>query len=97
MDEITISRTEYLNSLIDAAEVGAQKALIEIGQLSPVIKRTEAERTYKTHIIKALLKAEMIKLYKNGERNSATYFDRLELISAIKTYYKILKTKPQQK
>lgn len=92
-----LSEIEYRNALIDAAEVGAQKALIEIGQVSPVIKRTEAERIYKPNIIKALLKADMIKLQKKGERNSAVYIDRLQLITAVKTYYRVMNINPQQK
>ena len=94
---MTLSEIEYRNALIDAAEVGAQKVLIEIGQLSPVIKQKEAERIYKKQTIKALIDADMIKLQKKGERNSAIYIDRLQLITAIKTYYRVMNTNPQQK
>lgn len=92
------SETEYRNALIDAAEVGAEKALIEIGAKSPVIKRTEAERTYSKQTIKILLKAELIEPKKTGERNSTVYFDRIQLLTAIRSYYRIMNyTKPQQK
>jgi hypothetical protein len=84
------TEVEYRNALIDAAEVGAEKALIEIGSKSPVIKRTDAERTYTKRTIKILLKAELIELKKPGERNSAAHFDRIQLLTAIRSYYRII-------
>lgn len=62
---MTLSQTEYRNALIDAAEVGAEKALIEIGAKSPVIKRTEAERTYNKRLIATLIKAELIEPFQS--------------------------------
>lgn len=94
---MTLSQTEYRNALIDAAEVGAEKALIEIGAKSPVIKRTEAERTYNKRLIATLIKAELIDPKKGGERNSAVVFDRIQLLTAVRTYYRIMNYKPQQK
>lgn len=91
------TETEYRNALIDAAEVGAEKALIEIGAKSPVIKRTDAERLYHKRTIKILVDAELIEPKKNGERNSAVYFDRIQLLTAIRSYYRIFNyQKPQQ-
>lgn len=88
---------EYRNALIDAAEVGAEKALIEIGSKSPVIKRTDAERLHSKSLIKTLINAELIVLKKNGGRNSTVYFDRIQLLTAVRTYYRITNYKPQQK
>lgn len=84
------TETEYRNALIDAAEVGAEKALIEIGAKSPVIKRKDAERTYTTRLIRTLIQAGMLEPKKEGERNSAVYFDRIQLLTAVKTYYKVI-------
>ena len=77
-NELTLPRseTEYRNALIDAAEVGAEKALIEIGAKSPVIKRKDAERKYTPRIIRILIQAGMLEPKKEGERNSAVYFGR---------------------
>lgn len=97
MQDITLTQTEYRNALIDAAEVGAEKALIEIGAKSPVIKRAEAERIYTKRLVKTLIKADMLELKKTGERNSAVYFDRIQLLTAVRTYYSIITfNKPQQ-
>lgn len=87
--EITISRIEYCNDLIDAAEVGAKKALIDSGIINPLIKKSEAEKIYKASTIKKLLKAGLISFKKEGDRNHSIYIDRLQLLAAIKTYYKI--------
>lgn len=84
------SETEYRNALIDAAEVGAEKALIEIGCKSPIIKRTDAERTYSRRTIKILLDAGLIEAKKTGERNHTVYFDRIQLLTAIRSYYRIM-------
>lgn len=95
---MTLSQTEFRNALIDAAEVGAEKALIEIGAKSPVIKRTEAERVYEKRLISTLIKAGLIDPKKAGTRNSTVYFDRIQLLTAVRTYYRVMNyTKPQQK
>lgn len=96
---LTLPQTEieFRNALIDAAEVGAEKALIGIGERSPMIKRTVAERVYEKHTIKSLLDAELISPHKKGSRNATVYFDRLQLITALKTYYRITNYQPQQK
>lgn len=88
---------EFRNALIDAAEVGAEKALIGIGEKSLLVKRTEAERVNGKHTIKTLLDAELIRPHKEGSRNETVYFDRLQLTIALKTYYRITNYQPQQK
>ena len=40
------SETEYLNALIDAAELGAQKALLAVGAGKPFLSLKEAQRIY---------------------------------------------------
>lgn len=91
MSNLILPQTEieYRNALIDAAEVGAAKAMIKVGALSPLIKKTTAEDIYSASIIRKLVKNGLVKLIKQGDRNHTVYLDRIELISAIKTFYQI--------
>lgn len=76
---------EYRNALIDAAEVGATKALTEAGILKPFLKLREAQRLYGEAVVNRWIKEDLIKLIKDGNRNSSVRIDRIELLTVAKT------------
>ena len=44
--QLPLTETEYRNALLDAAELGAQKALEQAGILKPYFKLREAQRRF---------------------------------------------------
>lgn len=77
---------EYRNALIDAAELGATKALIEIGQLKPYFKLSEANKLYGRSNVKKWIEADLVKPIKHGERNSMVWIDKIQIMTVAKTY-----------
>lgn len=76
---------EYRNALIDAAELGAVKALIEVGQIKPFLKLREAQRKYGSSIVVRWEKEGLIDFIKDGPRNSSVRIDRVQIESVART------------
>lgn len=76
---------EFRNALIDAAEVGAAKALIEVGALKPYFKLSEAYRIYGSGIVKRWIKEGLITPIKDGDKNANIRIDRIQILTLAKT------------
>jgi hypothetical protein len=76
---------EYRNALIDAAEVGAMKALMEIGELKPYIKLRESYRKYGEAVVNRWIKEGLIEPKKDGTRNASVRINRIEIETVAKT------------
>ena len=76
---------EYRNALIDAAEIGARKALQEAGLIKPYIKLREAYRKYGESIVRRWMAEGLIKTVKDGPRNASVRISRIEIETVAKT------------
>lgn len=76
---------EYRNSLIDAAEVGAKKVLIELGLAKPFLKLREANRLYGEATVRRWIQEGLVDIKKDGPNNSAVRIDRMQLETIAKT------------
>lgn len=76
---------EYRNALIDAAEVGAKKALQEAGIMKPYLKLREAHRIYGTGIVNRWISEGLVRLIKDGDGTASIRIDRLEIETVAKT------------
>jgi len=79
------SEIEFRNALIDAAEIGATKALIHIGQLKPYVKLREAQKMHGTAIVNRWIKEQLLTPIKDGTRNASVRINRIELETIAKT------------
>lgn len=79
------TETEYRNALVDAAELGAMKALQDVGLVKPFLKLAEAKRMYGPSVVDRWIKEGLLKIAKDGNRNSTVRIDRLEIMSLAKT------------
>lgn len=79
------SEIEFRNALIDAAEVGATKALMQIGAIKPFLKLREAQRLYGKAIVTRWINEGLITMIKDGERTASVRIDRLEILAVAKT------------
>lgn len=70
---------EFRNALIDAAEIGATKALIQIGQMKPYYKLREAYRLYGESVVKRWIKEGLIRPIKDGNRTASVRIDRVQI------------------
>jgi hypothetical protein len=70
---------EYRNALIDAAQVGATKALCEVGQIKPFLKLREAYRKYGEGTVKRWITEGLIEVKKDGNRTSSVRIDRIQI------------------
>lgn len=75
---------EFRNALIDAAEVGAAKALVEVGNLKPFLKMREAYRQYGEAVVKRWIQEGLINPIKDGDRNANVRINRIELLTVAK-------------
>lgn len=82
---LPLTEREYRNALLDAAEMGAQKALIEAGVLKPYLKLREAQRKYGEAIVNRWIKEGLITPIKDGDRNASVRIDRMQLEAIAKT------------
>jgi hypothetical protein len=73
------SETEYLNALVDAADLGAQKALIEADVIKPFLSLREAHRKYGQAVVNRWIKEGLIRPGKDGENNAKIRIDRLAI------------------
>lgn len=76
---------EYRNALIDAAEVGAKKALEEVGLIKPYLKLREAQRTYGHANVNRWIREQLITVVKDGNRNASVRISRIQLETLAKT------------
>ena len=76
---------EFRNALIDAAELGATKALMDAGVLKPYLKLREAQRLYGKAVVNRWINEGLITTIKDGERTASVRIDRLEIQTVAKT------------
>ncbi len=79
------TETEFRNALVDAAHVGAQKALVDLGLAKPYLKLREAYRAYGEAIVKRWIAEGLVKVKKDGPRNASVRIDRIQLESVART------------
>lgn len=76
---------EYKRALLDAARLGAIKALEEAGLLKPYMKLAEAKRKYGAYYVAQWIKKGLVKPIKEGGRNTTVRLKRIELEAAAST------------
>ena len=79
------SEIEYRNALIDAAELGARKALEAVGMIKPYLKLREAQRLYGTSIVNRWILEGLINIIKDGTRNASVRINRVQIETIAKT------------
>jgi hypothetical protein len=79
------SEIEYRNALIDAAELGARKALESVGMIKPYLKLREAQRLYGTSIVNRWIHEGLINIIKDGTRNASVRINRIQIETVSKT------------
>lgn len=60
------SETEFRNALVDAANVGALKALVHTHQVAPYLSRRDANRKYGEKNVKKWIDAGLVNLIQDG-------------------------------
>lgn len=70
---------EYRNALIDAAEIGAKRALEQAGLIKPYLKLREAQRLYGESIVNRWIKEGLIKTIKDGNRTASVRISRTQI------------------
>lgn len=76
---------DYRNALIDAANIGAMKAMIELGAIKPFLKQREAFRLYGESVVKRWIKEGLIHPIKDGDRTASVRIDRVQIASVAMT------------
>lgn len=76
---------EFRNALIDAAEIGAKKALEEMGLIKPYLKLREAYRQYGESIVKRWIQEGLVIPIKDGDRNASVRINRIQIEAIAKT------------
>jgi len=79
------SETEFRNALVDAAHVGAQKALVDLGLAKPYLKKNEAYRIYGARIVKRWIREGLVKEIKDGDRTASVRLSRIDLETIART------------
>lgn len=79
------TETEYLNAMVDAANLGGIKALQEAGVLKPYLKLREAQRLYGTALVNRWIREGLISPIKDGNRTASVRIDRLQISAVAKT------------
>lgn len=85
MIQLPQTELEFRNALIDAAEIGANKALEQMGLIKPYLKLNEAKRLYGSAIVTRWQKEGLIEFIKDGDRNASVRINRIELETIAKT------------
>lgn len=83
--KIPESRIEYVNALIDAAELGAKRALEGAGLLKPYLSVSEAGRIYGRSVVDRWIKEELLKVLKDGNASSKCRISRLQIEAVAKS------------
>jgi hypothetical protein len=73
------SETEYRNALVDAAQLGAQKALEVAGVSKPYLKLKQAQRLYGEAVVNRWIEEGLVKKIKDGPNNASVRLSRVEL------------------
>lgn len=81
---LPITETEFRNALIDAAEIGAKRALEAAGLIKPYLKLREAHRLYGVTTVNRWIKEGLITPLKDGERNSSVRIYRVDIEAVAK-------------
>lgn len=76
---LTQTEIEYRNALIDAAEIGARKALEAMGLAKPFLKQREAFRLYGESQVKRWIKEGLIKPIKDGSATASVRINRVQI------------------
>lgn len=76
---MTFEKYELRGLLADAAELGAQRALIMAGELAPYMSKAEAYRQYGRSQVDRWLKEELLTPVKDGTKTSRVRLDRMQL------------------
>lgn len=76
---------ELKSLLKEAAELGATKALIAVGQLPEMISQREAYKLYGPSTVKRWVKEGLIKRHKDGDATSKVRYSRIDLDILSKT------------
>ena len=79
------TETEYRNALIDAAEIGARKALEAAGLMKPYYKLREAQRLYGSSVVNRWIQEGLVHAIKDGNRNASVRINRLQIEIVAKT------------
>ena len=79
------TETEYRNALIDAAEIGARKALEAAGLMKPYYKLREAQRLYGSSVVNRWILEGLVHAIKDGNRNASVRINRLQIEIVAKT------------
>lgn len=74
--DITISKFELKNMLIDAAQMGAEKALERVGKIKPVLTKQEAYKLASRKTVDRAIKAGTLTTIKKGGVTSKEWIDR---------------------
>lgn len=70
---------ELRNLLKDAAELGATKALISVGQIPEMISQTDAYKLYGESVVKRWVREGLVKRHKDGDATSKVRYSRIDL------------------
>ena len=79
------TETEYLNNLVDAAEMGSLKTMMLLGKLNPFIKLKEAQKMYGASVVNRWIKEGLIQPIKDGPNNASVRIDRLRIEAVAKS------------
>ncbi|MCY4781683.1 hypothetical protein ORI89_18680 [Sphingobacterium sp. UT-1RO-CII-1] len=82
MDYVTLSPIEFRKMLMEAAEIGAKNALIDVGETSPIIWRVEAIKRHGEKLIKRFEKHGLLERKQHYEKGNY-YYDVKELNYAL--------------
>lgn len=74
--ECTFTTFELKNLLIQAAELGAKKALLEVGAIKPVMSKQEAYRKINQNTVDRAIENGTLKTTKKGGKTSKVWIDR---------------------
>lgn len=80
-----IEQFELRALLKDAAEIGATKALIAVGEIPEMISQREAYKLYGESIVKRWVKEGLVKRHKDGGATSRVRYSRIDLELLSKT------------
>ena len=81
---ITMSLTQLRALLVDAAEVGAKRALIDLGMINSTLTKAQAYRSAGRAQIERWIKEGLLHPVRDSSGNARWRFDRHELDSVIK-------------
>lgn len=79
------SRTEYMNALIDAAELGASKALELVGLNTAYMSERQAKRVYGLRIVDRWIKEGLVTSVKDGNGTASKRINRLQIEAVAKS------------